>query len=174
MSAGVGGFDGPRPQLIEPGEFAAGRPKPLRQVVWRRRSTEGVEDHAHQNPASRGLNQRIRKLIAGLSLSVVVRFELDRPPCAANRFEHGRIELVAVLEDFVGIPGGDRRVDEARDVLRKVGIARGQGAAHPQRARVLGNKEQHADDGKADDHHNGPLASLEREPSSLLPLRCLL
>lgn len=78
------------------------------------------------------------------------------PVCLLDGAEHRRKNLVAVLQDDIGVPFADRRIDELRDVVRECRIPNESRRAHVEGGRILGDKERNRHADGEDQHHRGP------------------
>ena len=62
----------------------------------------------HTNTCAGALDERLRKLLADIARPVDVGLKRDRSPRPANRLEHRRENLIAILQGFDAIARNDR------------------------------------------------------------------
>ncbi len=91
-------------------DAAAGLAQRPRRRVKRAKAADRVHHDRRAHAGPRALGKRVDELLTDLAFLEDVALEVDRFPCAANRLEHRRIEVIAVREDVDLVVVFERRV----------------------------------------------------------------
>ena len=92
------------PHPAEPRYLTPGVPHLIHQLPGHQVGPFLVENEPHHHAATCGIGERLRKFAWHGPRPIDVRREMDRRPAAADRLEHRRKDLVAVLQQFDLVP----------------------------------------------------------------------
>jgi len=116
-----------------------------------------VEHEANLHAAPRGIHRRLREGLAHRSRQDVA-LELDTLTRVADRIEHGRTELIAVLEYGVDVPARHRRIELRREIRGKPWIANPERTLDSKRRLVLRQQQGAGDRRRSRDDDADQLA----------------
>src|SRR5688500_3309177 len=131
---------------VVPGELATAGLECLQDFGANRRRPHGIEQELDGDAGAPAIRERARELEADLTVPVDVALDGDRHLRLADGIEHGRIELVPVVEQRDRVAGRELDPRQPADGTDELRVVHAELMIQPVLRRTFGRRQQETDE----------------------------